>query len=125
MKKAFLLVLSVFLLSHTVATAESVSLDNSSSFKMTMIRNGVEYEWEYNNPNEYEYEYANSVIKNEKAKETVVEMFELLDVSPDAKVKNMVSALKEFGYHDIDRLDIRWTNSDEKLYTWVWNTKSD
>lgn len=122
MKKALLLALSVFLF-WNVTEAGAATLLNSSTFKMTIVRNGVEYEWEYNNPDEFEYEYGSRVIKGEKAQQSVTEMFKLLQVSPHMKVEKMMKALEEYGYHDIDHLDVRWTNSDEKLFTWVWDKK--
>lgn len=118
MKKVFLL-LALFVLWHASHPAAATLL-NTSSFQVTIVRGGVEYEWEYSNPDEFEYEFGSRILKGEKAAETVKEMYNLLQVSPEATVKQMMQALREKGYHDIERLDVRWINDKGKLYTWVW-----
>lgn len=120
MKKGMLLAAVMFLLMN-VTHVHAAGLENSLSFKATVIENGVEYEWEYNNPDEYEYEHGNSVIKNDEARRKVMRIFQYLHISPDANVKNMVEHLKKDGHTDIERLQVRWIDSDQKLHTWVWN----
>ncbi|TCP32066.1 hypothetical protein EV207_10138 [Scopulibacillus darangshiensis] len=101
--------------------AHASSLANQSSLKVTVWMNGDEYEWEYTNPNEFEFEKGNKVIKGNKAEAKVKDIYNLLHISKDAKVEDMVSALKKHGYNDIDRLDVRVIDRDDALFTWVWH----
>jgi len=102
------------------AYASGVELVNSMSFKITIVENGIEHEWEYHNPDEYEYEKDRHVFKGNTVKKDVHHMFELLDVSEKADVNQMVSRLKKNGYENMERLDVRWINEKNELYTWVW-----
>lgn len=122
MIKKILVIAAVFLLINVMDT-HAASLEDSLSFKVTVVESSVEYEWEYNNPDEFEYEHGNTVVKNGEARREVMKMFRYLNISPDAKVKKMVDRLKKDGHKGIERLEVRWINSKEKLYTWVWNKK--
>lgn len=122
--KKVMLFLAVFILLSNVAHAQTANLQNSRSFKVTVIENGVEFEWEYSNPDEYEYEHGNTVIKNDEARRQVEMVFRYLNISPDAKVKDMVHHLKKDGHVNLERLEVQWINGKDKLYTWVWNKNS-
>lgn len=120
MKKGIMLAAVLFLFIN-VHDAGAANLENSMSFKVTIIENGIEYEWEYENPDDYEYEHGNTVEKGEQAKREVRGMFRYLNISPTAKVERMVERLKKDDHEHLERLDVRWINKNEKLYTWVWN----
>lgn len=123
MIKAMLLVSSIFLMMN-VPQAHSGQLENSQSFKATIIENGVEFQWEYDNPNEYEYEHGNTIVKNDEARRQVKKIFRYLHISPTAKTPDMLKKLKQDGHLNLDSVKIKWIDSDEKLYTWVWNKKA-
>ncbi|MFC7393654.1 hypothetical protein [Scopulibacillus cellulosilyticus] len=110
----------VFIVFVPVVTSYASSLENQYSFKMTVIMDGKEYEWEYANPDEYEFEKGSRVIKGKEAENKVKMIYQLINVSKKTKVEDMVDALKRHGYKNIDALDVRVINSDEELYTWVW-----
>ncbi|HEX7066492.1 MAG TPA: hypothetical protein VF199_15585 [Bacillales bacterium] len=122
MIKRILVIAAIFLLIN-VMNARAASLEDSLSFKVTIVESSMEYEWEYHNPDEFEYEHGNTVIKNGEARREVMKMFRYLNISPDAKVKKMVARLKKDGHSAIERLEVRWINGEEKLYTWVWDKK--
>jgi hypothetical protein len=122
LKKVLLLGCALFLLLH-VTNAHAAELENSLSLKVTVIENGIEYQWEYTNPDEYEYEHGNTIVKGDEGRRLVTKMFRYLNISPEATVKKMVAKLKRDGHKQIQRLDVRWIDNNEKLYTWVWNKK--
>lgn len=122
MIKGMLLLASIFLMMN-VPQAHSGKLENSQSFKATIVENGVEFQWEYDNPNEFEYEHGNTVIKNDEAKRQVKKIFQYLHISPDAKTDNMIKKLKKDGHLNLESIKIKWIDSHEKMYTWVWNKK--
>ncbi|HEU5138996.1 MAG TPA: hypothetical protein VFT51_03415 [Bacillales bacterium] len=122
MIKRILVIAAVFLLINVTDT-QAASLEDSLTFKVTIIEGNVEYEWEYNNPDEFEYEHGETVVKDGQARREVMKMFRYLNVSPDAEVEKMVTRLKKDGHDTIERLEVRWINSNEKLYTWVWHKK--
>ncbi len=100
--------------------ASAADYTDSLSFTATIIMNGEETEWEFRNPDEYELEVGDKVIKGKTAKEAVVKIFSLLEISETANVENMVSTLHKRDYKEMERLDVRWINKDGKLFTWVW-----
>jgi hypothetical protein len=125
MKRKLLLISLVcflFLPSLTFANDDLYMLD-SMSFKATIIIDGVETEWEYVNPDEYEWEKGNEVIKDEKAKQEVQKIFKKLNVDKNSKVEEMVKAIEEMGYSNIEKFDVRWIDRDGELYTWVWESE--
>jgi hypothetical protein len=123
-RKLLLISLGCFLFfpSLTFANDDLYMLD-SMSFKATIIIDGVETEWEYVNPDEYEWEKGNEVIKDEKAKQEVQKIFKKLNVDKNSKVEEMVKAIEEMGYSNIEKFDVRWIDRDGELYTWVWESE--
>jgi hypothetical protein len=122
MKKLIVLCLvALFVLNYS--RAEAADVWNSVSFKLTIYVNGEELEWEYLNPDEFEFEKGTTVYKNNEVQKQIEKLFSELNISEKAKVKDMVKHLKEKGYRDMDRLDVRWMNSKEELFTWVWESK--
>lgn len=100
----------------------AINLKESFFLKITVIENGIEHEWEYSNPGKYEYEQGEKVIKKKLAEESMKETLKIIDLSEKAKVEEMVEALKKNRFPEIERLDIRWMNGENKLYTWVWES---
>lgn len=123
MKKEMLMLAVVFLLISVSHVQAANNLQDSKSFKVTVIENDVEFQWEYNNPDEYEYEHGNTVIRSDDARRKVERIFRYLQISPDARVKDMVAKLKKDGHVNLESLEIKWINSKGKLYTWVWHSK--
>jgi hypothetical protein len=122
MRRFFICTLLLFLISlYEGGFGFAESLKNSMAFKVTIVENEVEVEWEYVNPNEYELEIGNEVIKNKKAKREIESLFKKAAISKTTTVHEIIHALKEEGYEQIDRLDVRWTTAEDELYTWVWN----
>ncbi|RBW71471.1 hypothetical protein [Bacillus taeanensis] len=119
-----LFVLPMLLISlYAGSSAYAESLRNSMLFKVTIIENGKEIEWEYENPNEYEVEFGNQVLKNEKAKRQIEALFNKAAISKTTHINAIIHALNEEGYEQIERLDVRWITAEDELYTWVWNKR--
>lgn len=116
MSFVFLVMFSLF----QPVEAAGTELMNSFSFRMTLVENGTEYQWEYDSPNAYEFEYGERVIKGEEAKKKVEEMFRILKLTEEEKVETLVKRVKDANHPSLERLDIRYMNADGKLYTWVW-----
>jgi hypothetical protein len=95
-------------------------ISNSLSFKATVLMDGVEKEWEYINPDEYEVETGMTVLKGEQAMNEVISIFKTLRVSENAEVERMLQVLKAEGYDNIERLDVRWIDKNDRLFTWFW-----
>ncbi|GAE28094.1 hypothetical protein JCM9140_4288 [Halalkalibacter wakoensis JCM 9140] len=102
------------------AQAAGTELMTAFSLRVTVVENGVEYEWEYDSPNHYEYEEGNQVIKGKEAKEKVEQMAGQLQLSEETEVKDLVERVKSSTHPNIERLDIRFMNGESKLFTWVW-----
>jgi hypothetical protein len=123
-RKLLMLSFACFLVLPTLAFAnDDLDMLDSSSFKATIIIDGVETEWEYVNPAEYEWEKGNEVIKDEKAKQEVQKVFKELSVDKNSKAEEMVKVFEKMGYKNIEKLDVRWIDRDGELYTWVWESK--
>lgn len=98
----------------------AINLMESFFLKITVVENGVEHEWEYNSPGKYEYERGSEVIKTKEAKDEMLAIVNMLNLSEKAKIEQMVATLRKERFPQLERLDIRWMNGENKLYTWVW-----
>ncbi|MBU8905175.1 hypothetical protein [Desertibacillus haloalkaliphilus] len=119
MKKTWIIVIGMvsFLLAPTVLATE---LMEHFSLRITVVEDGTIHEWEYDSPEKYEYEVGERVIKDQRAKQEVENMAELLKISEDAEIEDMVTVLKAKRFQNLERLDVRWRNGEGDLYTWVW-----
>ncbi|WP_332689833.1 hypothetical protein [Halalkalibacter lacteus] len=123
MKKWSIFLILLFLLvipPAAIGSAAGTELMTAFSVRITVVENGMEYEWEYDSPSHYEYEHGEHVIKGAKAKEKVEKIVRELMLHEKEDVKDFVSRLQTSTYPDIERLDIRYMNGDGKLFTWVW-----
>jgi hypothetical protein len=124
MKKILLIpVLLICCLSVFPSQSNALNLMESFFLKITVLENGVEYQWEYTSPGKYEYEKGEEVIKTKEAKEEMLEIIKQIELSKDAKIEEMVQKLKQDRFPGLERLDIRWMTGENKLYTWVWEEK--
>ncbi|MFC0473258.1 hypothetical protein ACFFHM_22840 [Halalkalibacter kiskunsagensis] len=119
---AILFFLFMFLFSGT-GNAAGTELMTAFSVRITVVENGIEYEWEYDSPSHYEFEQGERVIKGAAAKEKVEQMVNDLKLDEEEEVEAFVSRLQKSSYPNIERLDIRYMNGEGKLYTWVWEGK--
>lgn len=85
----------------------------------------MEHEWEYTSPGKYEYEHGEKVIKTKEAKEEMLALVKMIQLSERAQVNEMVAVIKKEKFPNIERLDIRWMNGESKLYTWVWDNEKE
>ncbi|OIJ18256.1 hypothetical protein BKP45_11770 [Anaerobacillus alkalidiazotrophicus] len=121
LKKLFLISLiisSSFVLIPSQGLA--LNLMESLYLKISIVENGIEHEWEYTSPGKYEYEKGERVIKTKVAKEEMHSIIKTLNLSKSAKIEDMVKILKQERFPKLERLDIRWMDGENKLYTWVW-----
>jgi hypothetical protein len=119
-KAIMLSILFLFGITPVIHASELEMLD-SMSFKVTVIQDGVETEWEFINPDDYEIETGETVIKDVKAESEVKELYTSLGISESSKIEDMVDVIRnKKQYRDIEKVDVRWINRDGKLYTWMW-----
>ncbi|WP_377888172.1 hypothetical protein [Alkalihalobacillus sp. R86527] len=104
--------------------AEASTLQNSFMFKCTVVADGIENEWEFSSPNEYEVERGNIVRKGSTAKEDVKSLYDYLQVTELSKVEDLVDKMKQYGYSDADRFELKWMDANGRLFTWVWDKKA-
>lgn len=105
------------------ASAAGTELMTLFSIRITVVENGVEYEWEYDSPSQYEFEQGERVIKGTKAKEELEKILRILQLDEKEDVNNYVTRLKDSEFPELDRIDIRFMNGEGELYTWVWNSQ--
>ncbi|WP_227936605.1 hypothetical protein [Alkalihalobacillus deserti] len=103
-------------------SASGTELMTLFSIRITVVENGVEYEWEYDSPSQYEYEQGERVIKGDEAKEKMENILRVLNLDEQEDVNHYVQRLKESQFPELDRIDIRFMNGEGKLYTWVWES---
>ncbi|HSH24085.1 MAG TPA: hypothetical protein VLA13_00905 [Massilibacterium sp.] len=68
---------------------------------------------------QFHYQKGEETLTGTKAKEKVEMMLQTLHIHKEQTVVSMITSLKKAGY-EVERLDVRFTNEDGKLYTWVW-----
>lgn len=119
MLKLMLMVSTLFFITPSL-TFSQADLLKSSTFKVTIISGGEEMEWEYENPDDFEFEKGNTVMKGERAKKEVIELFHSLDLKIDTDVQDIKQVLEKKGYKEMDQFIIRLKNFDEQLYVWKW-----
>ncbi|TLS39115.1 hypothetical protein [Pseudalkalibacillus caeni] len=102
------------------STGYATDLKNSFSFKMSVVNNGKEHEWEYNSPVDYEYENGDRVIKDQRALKEIENLYQRLNINEMTKVEEVVSILQRDGFNQLERVEIRWINSEGRLFTWNW-----
>ncbi|WP_026690659.1 hypothetical protein [Alteribacter aurantiacus] len=130
MKKRIFVWMTMFMMINVVTSpvqAQTITdeLLAYSEVKVTLVADGTEYEWEYQNPHSYEFEKGSFVAKGEEAKEDVLNVFDALSLNKNADVEGMVKRLKELGYKDISSFRASLIDRDRCLYTWVWNDKEE
>lgn len=119
MKKLMIIPL-LFLIYIPISMAEQTPVLDCLSFKLTVNMNGEEIEYEYINPSEFEVEKGSNVTKGKQAIEEVQNIYQLVNLSDKTEVSNIVKNLRASGYSTIEKLDVRWINTDGELYTWIW-----
>lgn len=98
-------------------------IDNTLSFKVNIEVNNIDYQWSYINPDDYQYIKGHHVGRGRAAENEVRKMASILKLSPDAKIDDMVKALNQQGIKNIQNIEIRYIDQDNKLHTWVWHGK--
>lgn len=119
MARTVLIILSILFLTAFTSN-QGTELLNYSSFKLTLVATGQEFEWEFENPDEFEYEVGNTVIKGEPAKTAVKKMFNDLQLKENPEAEEIKKILEKHGFHSIDRFVIRLKSFDDTLLTWSW-----
>jgi hypothetical protein len=115
-----ILLVGIFFFMFNSVTQGEDELLNSVSFKLTIWQHEVEHEWEYHNPDEFEYEKGFTVLKNNSVKKEIRNWFKELHISETSKVEDMLEVVRQNGFPTPDKLEVRWINEEEELFTWVW-----
>lgn len=121
MKKWWIISWICIVMIVNIQSIYAMNLMDYSFLKIAVVDGGKNYEWEYENPDQFEYEFGEKVIKDERAKQQFIEMIKILQFQPEAKVEQMVDLLKQNGYPNIEKLDIRLMDQKGKLMTWIWH----
>ncbi|HHY72729.1 MAG TPA: hypothetical protein GX497_05810 [Bacillus bacterium] len=95
-------------------------LINCVAFKITLVSEGQEIEWEYENPDGFEYEVGSTVIKGQNAKEEVEKMYNALQLTKSTEVEEIKQILEKQGYDKLEKFVVRLKYFDEELLTWSW-----
>lgn len=117
MRKIYIsLLISLFISSSAMAANYTDSL----LFKVTVWQDGVEHEFEFENPSHYEWEKGSRVVKGEEARFIVEKIYNQLRVSKATKVDEIRVSLEENNFPHLDRFVVKWIDPNGKLYTWHW-----
>jgi hypothetical protein len=103
----------------SATTSSAANVMGPLSFRVTITEQDVTYEYEFDNPDYYEYEEGNHVERGAEAKQKVTRLVSLINLEEDAAIDAMVRELKQI-HPNVSKVDIRYMNEENKLYTWVW-----
>lgn len=120
----FRFLMMIFLSFSILISPNSVNAINwSKDFEMTMtIRDaGVEYVWMYRNPDTFVFEWGHRLIKGDPARQSFEELLDELTFSEDTPVETIVEQANEVGFDELERLEIKLHNGENKRKTWVWD----
>ncbi|MED1600275.1 hypothetical protein [Alkalihalophilus marmarensis] len=106
----------------SATTSSAANVMGPLSFRVTITEQDVTYEYEFDNPDYYEYEEGNHVERGAEAKQKVTRLVSLIKLEEDAVIDAMVRELKQI-HPNVSKVDIRYMNEENKLYTWVWNNE--
>ncbi|MDV2885926.1 hypothetical protein RYX45_12120 [Alkalihalophilus pseudofirmus] len=106
----------------SATTTSAANLMGPLSFRVTITEQDVTYEYEFDNPDYYEYEEGDHVKRGAEAKQKVTRLVSLINLEEDAAIDAMVRELKKM-HPNVSKVDIRYMNEENKLYTWVWNNE--
>ncbi|WP_026671615.1 hypothetical protein [Alkalihalobacterium bogoriense] len=121
-KRLLVIALLSLLLSFPLQ-AQAIMMNNS--VRITVVEQDTVYEWEYDNPNKYEYEEGETVIRGEKAKVEVEKIISALKLKEDSDRDELLNRLKQHGFSQVTRMDIRLMNEKGELFTWVWEQNEE
>lgn len=120
-KKLIPLLAIVLFFSSTGNAGAINQLENSHLFKVKAISAGNTTEWIYISGKPAVKKVNGAIaLKGEQAEEEMAALFVKMGIDSHAKAENLVSALKREGYSTIDRMDVRWIDGDQALFSWVW-----
>lgn len=97
-------------------------LSNSISLKVSIHEKENEYIWEYRESDIYLFSKNGRMYKGAQAEKEVQKIVRMLQLTEQADVNQMAASLKGQQYKQLERLDIRWINKKNELYTWVWSS---
>ncbi|MFZ3590690.1 hypothetical protein ACOI1C_15915 [Bacillus sp. DJP31] len=112
--------ISLLFLTMISSSAIAANYTDSLLFKVTVWQNGMENEFEYENPSHYEWEKGSRVVKGEEAKVIVEKMYNQLRVSSSTKADQIKDSLEQNGFPGLKRFVVRWMDPKGNLYTWHW-----
>ncbi|MFD1739341.1 hypothetical protein ACFSCX_22935 [Bacillus salitolerans] len=124
MRTGFVFVTLFLLFQLPSSNVYAADYTNSLLFKVTIWQDGVETEFEFENPSHYEWENGSTVIKGEKAKEKVKELYNRLEISNKVEKEHLLVSLQH-EFPNLDGFVVRWIDPNNNLYTWHWNRKEN
>ncbi|WP_456278004.1 hypothetical protein [Bacillus sp. AK128] len=117
-----LLISIAIILQFVLVSSQAFAADftNSQLFKVTILQNNEETEFEFENPSHYEWEKGSTVVKGKEAQKVVTDIFNELSLTKQTKVNEIKVNLEQYGFTEVDHFVVRWIDQDGKLYTWHW-----
>jgi hypothetical protein len=118
MKKSMLFVF-VFLFMH-MSLVYADEFHQGSLFKIKLVTERETVQCEYQFPETYHCEKNGNKLDEKQSKNQLLLLFHQLHLHHDMKVEEMVHSLEKTGYNYVTFLDVRWIDSNDRLFTWIW-----
>lgn len=96
-------------------------LQDTKLFKGSIETVNQMIEWKYESPKTNEYFIQEQRFIGKRAEKEINHLFNIISLSKHSNVEDIIHILEENGYNSITHIDISWMNSDDELYTWVWD----
>lgn len=115
-----LLIWAFIIAALPIVLAHAHFFGQAKYFKVVMTTDKGETRYEYQNPDTFEFVKNKTLISGEKAERQVYQLYKDMQFGVNKSADELVKHLKANGYKEIKALKIWYRDSDDKLYTWVW-----
>ncbi|WEG13886.1 hypothetical protein PU629_05835 [Pullulanibacillus sp. KACC 23026] len=112
-----------FLLLLPLKAAQAQPVSHDKVIKISLRLEKTDVFFAYIEPDRYIYRKGNQEISGPKAKAAVLKEITTLSLTPETTSEQIVHLLQTTDFPSIKSMDIRMIDSDNHLYTWVWNQK--
>lgn len=98
-------------------------LVNTFSLKIIVLENEQLERYEFYRPNQFFYLQDEEIHTGLEAKNKFDQLFQTIQLTEKTAIESLVSQLKNHGYENLNRVEIRWVNAKNELHTWVWDSE--